>query len=81
MPAKKKVKQKLNFLSFQEIIMNLQKFWGKNTRKGTIQRLVKENVRKSPNMKKESQPKSSGRGNTQGGKIITRFCRVSLSAR
>ena len=30
MPVKKKVKQKLNFLSFQEIIMNLQKFWGKN---------------------------------------------------
>ena len=34
MPTKKKVKtiasKKLNFLSFQEIIMNLQKFWGKN---------------------------------------------------
>ena len=34
MPAKKKIKtkisNKLNFLSFQEIIMNLQKFWGKN---------------------------------------------------
>ena len=34
MPVKKKVKKKipkkLNFLSFQEIIMNLQKFWGKN---------------------------------------------------
>ena len=34
MPAKKKVKTKkltkLNFLSFQDIIMNLQKFWGKN---------------------------------------------------
>ena len=34
MPAKKKVKtkslKKLNFLSFQEIIMNLQKFWDKN---------------------------------------------------
>ncbi len=30
MPVKKKVKQKQNFLSFQEIIMNLQKFWGKN---------------------------------------------------
>ena len=34
MPAKKKVTKKipkkLNFLSFQEIIMNLQKFWGKN---------------------------------------------------
>ena len=30
MPVKKKVKQKKNFLSFQEIIMNLQKFWGKN---------------------------------------------------
>ena len=30
MPVKKKVKQKINFLSFQEIIMNLQKFWGKN---------------------------------------------------
>ena len=33
MPAKKKVKikklKKLNFLSFQDIIMNLQKFWGK----------------------------------------------------
>ena len=34
MPAKKKVKtkklKKLNFLSFKDIIMNLQKFWGKN---------------------------------------------------
>ena len=34
MPAKKKVKTKIpkksNFLSFQDIIMNLQKFWGKN---------------------------------------------------
>ena len=34
MPARKKVKkkllEKLNFLSFQDIIMNLQKFWGKN---------------------------------------------------
>ena len=34
MPAKKKTKKKiskkLNFLSFQDIIMNLQKFWGKN---------------------------------------------------
>ena len=34
MPAKKKVKakikKKLNFFSFQDIIMNLQKFWGKN---------------------------------------------------
>ena len=34
MPAKKKVKTKkltkLNFLSFQDIIMNFQKFWGKN---------------------------------------------------
>ena len=34
MPAKKKVKtkklKKLNFLSFQDIIMNLQKFWSKN---------------------------------------------------
>ena len=34
MPAKKKVKtkklKKLNSLSFQDIIMNLQKFWGKN---------------------------------------------------
>ena len=34
MPHKKKVKtiasKKLNFLSFQDIIMNLQKFWGKN---------------------------------------------------
>ena len=34
MPAKKKVTtkklKKLNFLSFQDIIMNLQKFWGKN---------------------------------------------------
>ena len=34
MPAKKKVKKrshiKLDFLSFQDIIMNLQKFWGKH---------------------------------------------------
>ena len=30
MPAKKKVKKKISSLSFQEIIMNLQKFWGKN---------------------------------------------------
>ena len=34
MPVKKKVKtklsKKLNFLSFQDIIMNLQKFWSKN---------------------------------------------------
>ena len=34
MPGKKKVtkkiSKKLNFLSFQDIIMNLQKFWGKN---------------------------------------------------
>ena len=30
MPAKKKVKKKLDLLSFQDIIMNLQKFWGKN---------------------------------------------------
>ena len=34
MPGKKKVKtkisKKLNLLSFQDIIMNLQKFWGKN---------------------------------------------------
>ena len=34
MPVKKKVKtklsKKLKFLSFQDIIMNLQKFWGKN---------------------------------------------------
>jgi len=34
MPTKKKVKtiasKRLNFLSFQNIIMNLQKFWGKN---------------------------------------------------
>ena len=29
MPIKKKFKKKLKFLSFQEIIMNLQKFWGK----------------------------------------------------
>ncbi len=27
---KKKIPKKLNFLSFQDIIMNLQKFWGKN---------------------------------------------------
>ena len=34
MPTKKKVKtiasKRVNFLSFQDIIMNLQKFWGKN---------------------------------------------------
>ena len=30
MPAKKKVKKKNNSLSFQDIIMSLQKFWGKN---------------------------------------------------
>ena len=30
MPIKKKVKKKLRSLSFQEIIMNLQRFWGKN---------------------------------------------------
>jgi len=30
MPAEKKEKKKLDFLSFQDIIMNLQKFWGKN---------------------------------------------------
>ena len=31
MPVKKKVKtKKLNFLSFQDIIMNLQSYWGKN---------------------------------------------------
>ncbi len=30
MPAKKKVKKKLNTPSFQDIIMSLQKFWGKN---------------------------------------------------
>ena len=30
MPVKKKTKTKKNFLSFQEIVMNLQKFWGKN---------------------------------------------------
>ena len=30
MPTKKKVKKKINFLSFQDIIMKLQKFWGKN---------------------------------------------------
>ena len=30
MPAKKKVKKKNNILSFQDIIMSLQKFWGKN---------------------------------------------------
>ena len=29
MPAKQKEKKKINFLSFQEITMNLQKFWGK----------------------------------------------------
>ena len=34
MPVKKKVtkkiSKKLNFFSFQDIMMNLQKFWGKN---------------------------------------------------
>ena len=30
MPVKKKVKKKNNSLSFQDIIMNLQKFWGRN---------------------------------------------------
>ena len=30
MPAKKNVKKKTNILSFQDIIMSLQKFWGKN---------------------------------------------------
>jgi len=30
MPLKKKEKKKLNFLSFQDIIMKLQSFWGKN---------------------------------------------------
>ena len=30
MPVKKKEKIKLNFLSFQDIIMKLQSFWGKN---------------------------------------------------
>ena len=30
MPDKKKVKKKTNILSFQDIIMSLQKFWGKN---------------------------------------------------
>ena len=30
MPVKKKVNKKKNSLSFQDIIMNLQKFWGKN---------------------------------------------------
>ena len=30
MPAKKKVKKKTNILSFQDLIMSLQKFWGKN---------------------------------------------------
>ena len=30
MPAKKKVKKKTNIFSFQDIIMGLQKFWGKN---------------------------------------------------
>ena len=30
MPVKKKDKKKLNFLSFQDIIMKLQNFWGKN---------------------------------------------------
>ena len=30
MPAKKKVKKKDKSLSFQDIIMSLQKFWGRN---------------------------------------------------
>ena len=30
MPVKKKEKKKINFLSFQDIIMKLQNFWGKN---------------------------------------------------
>ena len=30
MPIKKKEKKKINFLSFQDIIMKLQNFWGKN---------------------------------------------------
>ena len=30
MPVKKKEKKKLNFLSFQDIIIKLQSFWGKN---------------------------------------------------
>ena len=30
MPVRKKEKKKLNFLSFQDIIMKLQNFWGKN---------------------------------------------------
>jgi glycyl-tRNA synthetase alpha chain len=30
MPVKKKEKKKLNYLSFQDIIMKLQNFWGKN---------------------------------------------------
>ena len=30
MPARKKEKKKLNFLSFQDIIMKLMNFWGKN---------------------------------------------------
>ena len=30
MPVKKKEKKKLNFLSFQDIILKLQSFWGKN---------------------------------------------------
>ena len=30
MPVKKKEKKKLNFLLFQDIIMKLQNFWGKN---------------------------------------------------
>jgi glycyl-tRNA synthetase alpha chain len=30
MPVKQKEKKKLNFLSFQDIIMKLQNFWGKN---------------------------------------------------
>ena len=30
MPVKKKEKKKLNFLSFQDIIMKFQNFWGKN---------------------------------------------------
>ena len=28
--VKKKISKKINFMSFQDIIMNLQKFWGKN---------------------------------------------------
>ncbi len=30
MPAKKKIKKGINSLSFQDIIINLQKFWGRN---------------------------------------------------